>query len=695
MGLMTSMFTGVSGLKVNQTGLNATGHNLANVDTAGYVRQQVLSKDFNYNSIGSSNISTFQVGLGTDMASIRQVRDVFLDKSFRLEVGRMGFYQSQYEAVNEVENLMGEMEGVAFQDTLSDFWSTMQELAIEPGDTAKRKLFIEGGINFLERAESVYKQLSNYQETLNKQIMSQVDRVNEIGSQIHDLNKIIQKNESSGQSANDYRDARNQLLDELGGLVNISYSEDVNGIVTVNLEGNQFVTQDSVNKLDVTKTSDQSEMLKVVWASGGRDVFNLNSAYSMDKNTDIGSLKGLLVARGDEKANYTDIPIREDFANDTAYNKAVKEFNNKINPSVIMSIQAQFDQLVHGVTTAINDILSPNADVDSLLKGLDLLVDPAVPQTITDAANGKIYTVSGNTTNVETQMGTLSTDADGNEYFTDKKGNVYTIDETDPANIKVTITEANGKVIKSGISAARNGDEITFTKDGVTYTADTVAGTAKSDETIDSKDFLVWDEGKSPVGMDDDKTAREALFNRKNTERYTEAQMSYVDENGDTQTRTVYIYNQEDPEDNYTLFTIGEIEVNAVIKEDCTKIPLSGNKSQGIGDAYDIKVCEKLLAAWQGAFAKLDPNAPAKSNFMEYYNAMIGSVSNKGKVLDGIAEHQRGMVSEIDSSRQGLMGVSSEEELTNMIKFQHGYNANAKYISAIDEMLQHILERLG
>ena len=82
-GSMSSLYIGVSGLQVNQNALNTTAHNLANVDTKGFVRQQVIMKDTAYQSLRVSATSHNQVGLGSSIELVRQVRDVFLDKSYR------------------------------------------------------------------------------------------------------------------------------------------------------------------------------------------------------------------------------------------------------------------------------------------------------------------------------------------------------------------------------------------------------------------------------------------------------------------------------------------------------------------------------------------------------------------------------------------------------------------------------------
>ncbi|MDF2944207.1 MAG: hypothetical protein K0S01_3065 [Herbinix sp.] len=577
MSSLGGLYIGVSGLNVSQAALNITSHNLANVDTKGFVRQQAVLTDFNYITWGSSHSSSMQQGLGVDFATVKQVRDSFLDKAYRQEIGREAFYESQYTAVGEVEGLFGELEGEAFQDTLSEFWTSLQELSKEPDSVVARASLIQTAVTFVERAENISTQLNDYQVNLNTQIKDQVNRINEIGENVKQLNLKIRQYESTGvEHANDLRDQRNSLLDELGKIVNITYKENTVGIVTVNVEGVPFVTEDTAFKMDAIRISETSEMLKPVWVShGNADVFNLDKAPSSLNNNDIGSLKGLLSARGYKQANYTDIPNRDNYESDALYNSAVIDYNNKINSSVIMSVQAQFDQLIHGIVTTVNDILSPNKEV-----------------TLTDGTKVKIL-----------------------------------------------------------------------------------------------------DEENAPVGMDDNKTMGEALFNRKSMDRYSEAQeIDIINESGGYETITARVYNVEDPTDNYSLFTLGEIEINENILQNYSFIPLSSNT--GTGD-FDVKTAEKLLSEWQKPFATLSPNTLTKNNFSDYYNSFISEIANRGEQLKTISTNQASMVESIDNQRMAVTGVSSDEELTNLIKYQHAYNASARYVNVVSEMLEHIITKLS
>ena len=138
MPLMTSLYTGVTGLKSSQVGIHTSSHNLANVNTEGYVRQQISYADNQYSTIGNSALGQWKLGLGVVASETRHIRDLLLDKAYREQAGRENYYASQYEATEEVENIMGELNGEAFQDALKDLWEAMSEMAKAPDSSVAR-----------------------------------------------------------------------------------------------------------------------------------------------------------------------------------------------------------------------------------------------------------------------------------------------------------------------------------------------------------------------------------------------------------------------------------------------------------------------------------------------------------------------------------------------------------------------------
>ena len=114
-----SLYIGASGLQNSQNALNTTSNNLANVNTKGYVRQQVLQVDRNYTTFNTTAaISQQQSGLGMKIGDVVHARDVFLDKSYRNASGRQAYYAATYEAVDEVYTFYQELQGQAFQNSV-------------------------------------------------------------------------------------------------------------------------------------------------------------------------------------------------------------------------------------------------------------------------------------------------------------------------------------------------------------------------------------------------------------------------------------------------------------------------------------------------------------------------------------------------------------------------------------------------
>ena len=200
MSLMSGLYVGKSGLQTSQNSLNITAHNLSNVDTTGYTRQQVQQSDRRYVTLSktASAVAYQQTGLGVDVSRVKQVRDYFLDKTYRKESGRSMFYEVSSDVMEEVETQLGEMNGEAFQGTIADLWTSIQELAKDPSSSVTQGLFVQRASEFIERGTAVYDSLASYQDNLNLQIKQQVEKINDYGNQLLDLNNRVRAIESGG-----------------------------------------------------------------------------------------------------------------------------------------------------------------------------------------------------------------------------------------------------------------------------------------------------------------------------------------------------------------------------------------------------------------------------------------------------------------------------------------------------------------
>ena len=182
---MTSIYVGVSGIHAAQTALNTTAHNLANVYTPGYTRQLAFSSDKRYSTYSRNSNGIMQVGLGVNASSTSRVRSLLLDLRYRKEVGRQGFYDAQYEAVSEVQTLIGELEGVRFQESLENLWGAISEMAKTPDSLVYRSELVMNAEMFLDRAKSIYDELIGYQKNLNTKVQETVYVINAYGEEIN------------------------------------------------------------------------------------------------------------------------------------------------------------------------------------------------------------------------------------------------------------------------------------------------------------------------------------------------------------------------------------------------------------------------------------------------------------------------------------------------------------------------------
>lgn len=611
---MGSFYIGASGIQANQYALNATAHNVTNAGTDGYSRQQILLSDTNYIKLGKTAIGTNMSGLGTKISDVRLVRDRFVDKSYRAELGREEYYQTKYNVVSEVQNYFGELESSSFRSTMQNLWTAAEELQKESNSIVTRSAFIARAVAFADQANEIYEELKTYQKNLNKEITDQVSRINELASTIYDLNKKIVTVEAAGvESANDYRDQRDKALDELGGLISITYHENSDGQVDVYAERRTLVSMDRVYEMDTAEVSDECDYLIPIWKDDGDQVFDMHYKESRDPRldkkaayvpsattkTDVGSLKGLIMSRGDWIANYTDIPqapqaptvpVRSNFKTDAEYNDAMVQYktdyaayqkdyetyskevdfyNTYLEPYTVNNILAQFDQLVHGIVTKINDILCPNKE----------------------------------------------------------------------------ITLQDGSTIQ------------------------------------------VLDEDKAGYGMGDSNRIQGVeLFKRRTQDRYEERDVVLA--NGET--AKVKVYKEEDPDDYLSLYTLGNIRVNDELVKNPSLMGLSNLQGEELQEAAD-----ELVKMWDEDFNVLNPNSLVVNNFMGYYKEFIADFANKGYTYNGVAQSQQLTVQELEQQRQAVVGVSTDEELSNMIKFQQGFNASSRYFTVVSEMIDHLITKLG
>ncbi len=573
MPLMGSLYIGSSGLQTSQNALNTTAHNLSNVDIVGYTRQQVQQSNKSYVtlSVNPQSVANQQYGLGVTYSRVKQVRDIFLDMTYRRESGRCSFYQTTSEVMEEVESLLGELNGEAFQTNMSDLWTSIQELVKDPSSSVTQGLLVQRAEEFVERAVNIYEGMTFYQDNLNLQIKQQVDQINEYGHNILRLNEQIRSIEAGGiEHANDLRDTRNKLLDELASMVDIRVTETGFGEVAIQIEGVDFVKGETCYEIGMDQ-DETTGFYTPFWPQNatytvrdngqrkynidGAEVFDLKREISSDLDTDVGGLKAMLLARGDHHADYTDVE---------------KDYGS-VSESVVMNVQAEFDQMVHNIATKVNEILAAAAGVT--------------------------------TGDLTLQDGTVLQNASFCE--------------------------------------------------------------------VDEGGYMRKEDG-SPIQM----------FAKITTDAYRKV----TGQDG----KEYWVYNEEDFNQQDYLYTLKNLQIDQELKSK----PASMDFILEDG-SVDVETAEKLKDAFTEEIYTLNPEVKKTTSFLDYYNDLVSQVANSGYVYRSIFTNQENTVEATENARQQIIGVSSDEELSNMIKFQNAFNASSRYVNAISEMLAHLINTLG
>ncbi|MDE7247038.1 MAG: hypothetical protein K2N43_04050, partial [Lachnospiraceae bacterium] len=338
------------------------------------------------------------------------------------------------------------------------------------------------------------------------------------------------------------------LLDELAKLGNISYSEDMIGYVSVRFEEVDLVKGSMVNEMCLYQDP-QTGFYTPYWkilanfrlGADGKPViteegvqrakvFNLNQKVSSEFNTDIGSLKSTLLARGDHRATHNEL---DNINPDGEYVEGWYDVH--VSQSLVMNIQAEFDKLVHIITTKINDVLKEGAE-----RARELNPD--------------------------------------SNYLRDENGNPYQLFQ-----------------------------------------------------------LSVGDNGKPETG-----------------------------------------------------WTVRNILVNPELRQNPSLLTFRLDEH-----SEDNETMEALKKAFEEYAYTLNPNVTTPVNFINYYKNLVAQIANTGSVLRAVQENQTVATDALAYAREEIVGVSSDEELTNMIMYQNAYNASSRYINVVNEMLEHLLSTLG
>lgn len=220
---------GISGLRVHQTALTVTGHNITNAGTEGYSRQEVNFTENNPQFIGG-----VWVGNGVSVASVRRVYDEFLNEQLRRDTSTFNEFDTLAANAGQIDSLLAD-PGTGVQPGMERFFGALQATVDDPSSLPAREVLLSEAQGLADRFSSISDRLVEQNQIINGQMQVIAGQISTIGEAVAELNEQIQFATASaqGNEPNDLLDQRAQLLKELSELVEVNVVQQDNAGLNV------------------------------------------------------------------------------------------------------------------------------------------------------------------------------------------------------------------------------------------------------------------------------------------------------------------------------------------------------------------------------------------------------------------------------------------------------------------------------
>lgn len=312
----------LSGLYANQRQLGIVSHNIANANNKGYSRQMMSTKSYDPHVLPGGFGA---IGTGVSMRAVRQVRDEYLDFKWRYETSIQAEWTAKDRVFKEIEGIFNEPSKTGLSEMMNNFYESLRTFQNNTENLTARTLVRQNIIAISEGTRRLSNMLKTVQKDLNFQFNASVNDMNGIAKKIVELNKSIHKAEIEGGKANDLRDQRNVLVDELSEYVNVDYYEDKLGRFYVLVGGQQLVAHYRADNFKMTpretkiNEDDGHGIYDIEWQNG-------NPIYLRS-----GKIKGLMDVRDGIAGKTKGIPYYIDKLNDftTKMVESMNEIHSK------------------------------------------------------------------------------------------------------------------------------------------------------------------------------------------------------------------------------------------------------------------------------------------------------------------------------------------------------------------------------
>lgn len=710
---MPSQFFGLNiaytGLLASNAALNTTSNNIANVQTLGYSRQQVTQE-------AANAIRVFQTygcaGAGVDVLSIERIRDQFYDSRYWVNNTKVGEYgQKQYYMTQIQDYFDDNGQNAGFKTVFDQLMiSGLQAWMDNPDDDSVKKQFVGFAGSLTDYFNGVAGNLEKLQKDVNQEIKVKIDEINSIASEIATLNKQINTIELSGNmKANELRDRRELLLDQLSEVVDIDISEtpivdpnnpnregSANRFIVKIAGGQVLVDGNDYNRLEcVARTPDQKVnqtdvdgLYDVYWTNGSK--FNLNNA-SMG-----GALKGLVELRDGNNGEY--------------FTGNVTEVGTVVDDQKVSHDTVTVEVGRHYLTDLNKCNLSDSGGIINL-GGREYYYDSWTYSVSYDANGEAVYSYTF-TMSATKQNGGLN----DTRVTNDRVGKNATVG----SNISYqgvpyymmqmnewvrTFSQKFNDILTSGYSGDTPGIDL-FTGDKITEDGQYVFED-HSGETVE--EYLARVNTMVAAGM----TEKDARVAALKTYRYDkESRKAYEDrvqkltavadpakypnlttpltqaEAEAAAVLSVTVGKNVTGNDNYYLMTGKNFNISSTVENDPSRLANKKKPDDGV-EQNDLISEIKDLATNKG---KLSFRGSSASEFLQ---CILADVALNSRRAETFYKSYSDIAYSIDCQRLSISGVDEDEEAVNLVRYQNGYNLASKMIQTLSEIYDRLILQTG
>ncbi len=661
----------------NQIAMNLTGANIANVNTPGYTRQ---SPEFV--STGSVDVASRRADYGVRVQNIERLYNRYLETQLMDQAEKAGYDDTRQQILGRVEGVFNETSGSGLSDSLDKFWNSWDTLSSNPTSQVAKYSVVSAASNLTSMFQENSDVLSGVQQDIKDSMSVTVADINSQTSEIAKLNVEILATGAENGSANNLLDRRSELLKGLAGNINVSYYENDNGTLSVFLAGGKLLVGGSISSQlhvslpngTVTLGSDSTSLNNII--TGGR----LGAMIEMDGTTTT-------------------------------------------NPSVVEVYSDKLDRLANSIVTAVNDLHTTAWGTGVGYKAS--VIDPPIPaeghensfdgtvvsggdfRGIENATYAMKITTGGAFGTAKYQVSTDGGKTWGGENTTPGSGIISMGD-----GVKLTFTNSGAtNLLATGDAYYVNAYPAGYHKDiGPVFFDDTATGARNmrvSDAILaDPQNIVPFVSGNNGfIGNPIVPIAAEPRVNLytgtvSSSGTFTgDVNMAYAmkittiggafgtakyqvsTDGGDTwgveKTTTLGSGIVSLGDDGVSLTFVGE----PLVKDDIFYV--------NAYPAADFSTARLISAVKDKLFME-----SGTSTFNDFYSSLVGQVGSDVNAVDSSITRNTAVTNQLKARRDEASGVSLDEEIMNLMKYQFGYNAAGRLAKTANDMLD-VLMALG